>query len=641
VVLLALSEAGQRAAGLAVAAAATLAVWCALFAVLALASRPRLPDAAPAAQDLPGREPPAVVGFLVNRWELGRETVPATLLDLATKGAVALEQVAPDRFVCRVRQTVPAGLTAYEEQVLDHVRGLASGGVVPCEALTTGPEAQSKGWWDRFQKAVVADARRRGLSRGRWSKGALVALGVVAVAPAVLAAAALVLAPTKSSTSSSSSSSSSSSDDNPVGAFIGVAVLGWGALMAVPYSLRAERDTPEGRAAAAKWLGLRRYLAEDQAFDQAPPAAVAIWDRYLAYGAAMGVAAGAVRALPLGSESDRSAWSSYGGRWHVVRVRYPDKFPPGWGKHPLAAFAQALAILGGVALVGAEIGPSLFGAVGDVLRSSRAGGWHGYALVGAGVFVLVVAVAVLYVVRTALLLALAAPDLFSRSHVEGIVIRMRAGYLAVDDGEHARVRAWRVEPAKLAGVARGTIVRATVSPRLGHVFQLEAVDHRPQEAGFRGAKAAVAMAGALAAAPGSVSAAAMPGLDLAAVEAQTGVHLQVFTGAAAPPVPGAEQAFLLTDGGAGKVFVIVSGDHHGDGTPDISRFLRWTVGRGSTPVDGVGDEATWGARRSVLTARRGDTRVTVVAALEALPTERRLDVARALAASLLDQVHPT
>src|SRR5947209_13769793 len=224
--VLALTDAGQRALGFAEAAAATLAVWLVLLAILAMASRPRLPNAGPAAQDLPGSESPAVVGFLTNRWEVGRETVPATLLDLAARGAVTIDQVAPGRFVCRLKSKVPAGLAPYEEQVLDHVRGLASGGVVPCEALTTGPEAQSKGWWDRFQKAVVADARGQGLSRSRWGKPALVALGIGALAPALLAAAAIVIAPSNlssSSPSSSASSSSSSKDDDPIGGFLGLA----------------------------------------------------------------------------------------------------------------------------------------------------------------------------------------------------------------------------------------------------------------------------------------------------------------------------------------------------------------------------------------------------------------------------------
>src|SRR5205807_2179091 len=83
---------------------------------------------------------------------------------------------------------------------------------------------------------------------------------------------------------------------------------------------------------------------------------------YLAYGAAMGVAAGAVRALPLGSESEREAWSAYGGRWHVVRVRYPARFPPGWGRHPVAATARALATLAVAVFVVTRLGPALAGA---------------------------------------------------------------------------------------------------------------------------------------------------------------------------------------------------------------------------------------------------------------------------------------
>jgi len=88
----------------------------------------------------------------------------------------------------------------------------------------------------------------------------------------------------------------------------------------------SERDTPAGREAAARWLGVRTYLGNDEFFPTLPPAAVAIWDRYLGYGAALGVATGAVQALPMGAEDDHRAWSSFGGRWRMVRVAYP---PPG------------------------------------------------------------------------------------------------------------------------------------------------------------------------------------------------------------------------------------------------------------------------------------------------------------------------
>ncbi|MGH9223568.1 MAG: DUF2207 family protein [Acidimicrobiales bacterium] len=471
----ALSEAGQRAAALGIAAVVALAVWLVVLAVLVLATRPDLPPAAAAGSEFGGDESPAVVSLLVNRWELGHEAVPATLLDLAARKALSVDQVAPGRFVVRLRSSVPPGLSDYERQVLDHVRSLASEGgvrgpnamVVPAEALTTGPEVQSKRWWKRFQKSVVAEARDRGLSRPRWSVAMLVALGFLAVGPALLASGALVAAPTEDA------STSTSDDDDAVGGVLSLGAVAWGALMAIPFSLRQERDTAAGREAAARWLGLREYLDGDEAFDRAPPAAVAIWDRYLAYGAAMGVAAGAVRPLPLGSESDTEAWSSHGGHWHVVRVCYPVRFPPGWGQKPLVAAAKGAAVVAFGLLLAIQIGPPLVELAGEVLDDSRGSDWEIWARIGVAVAGAVAAVAVAAVVRGAVMLAYAVPDLFSTRETEGLVIRIRGTHLAVDDGQSRKVRAWRVAPLRLGPATRGAVVRVTFTPRLGYVSRIE------------------------------------------------------------------------------------------------------------------------------------------------------------------------
>jgi hypothetical protein len=70
--------------------------------------------------------------------------------------------------------------------VLDHVAGLAVDGVVPAEALTTGPQDQSTRWWRAFRRAVVADARDRGLARDRWSGPVKAFLRTAALVPAGL-----------------------------------------------------------------------------------------------------------------------------------------------------------------------------------------------------------------------------------------------------------------------------------------------------------------------------------------------------------------------------------------------------------------------------------------------------------------------
>src|SRR6202008_3728391 len=71
------------------------------------------------------------------------------------------------------------------------------------------------------------------------------------------------------------------------------------------------------------WRGARAWLPGHDAFADLPPAAVMVWDRYLGYGAAVHVAHAATAALDLGMGSKYLVWSSYGGHWRRVKVRYP------------------------------------------------------------------------------------------------------------------------------------------------------------------------------------------------------------------------------------------------------------------------------------------------------------------------------
>jgi hypothetical protein len=53
--------------------------------------RPRRPPAGPPVPDL-GGEPPAVVALLVNEWEVDRHALVATLLDLAARRYIEIEE---------------------------------------------------------------------------------------------------------------------------------------------------------------------------------------------------------------------------------------------------------------------------------------------------------------------------------------------------------------------------------------------------------------------------------------------------------------------------------------------------------------------------------------------------------------------
>jgi hypothetical protein len=423
-----------------------------------------------------------VVALLTGGWRLPRSAVPATLLDLAARRLVSIEGEGPDRTVVRIPKataTAPpadrSSLTSYEQLVLDHVRQLASDGVVPCEALTTGPPDRAGQWWRRFRKSVIEDARRRGLSRPRWTPAARGFLFVSAILPAVAIGIAVESLP-------------DSGDSDPGGALLTIPFIAWCLLVTLVEVLGGERETPSGLVAAGRWLGLRRHLTDHSLLAEAPPTAVATWDRYLSWGAALGVAESAVHALPMGAESDREAWSAVTGRWRLVRVSYPDVIPPGWGRTPGWALVTGLipfALLAFVlSLLGAGLG-DVVDAVDDLLDEDAPVRSFGIALlvIGAGFSVLF-----LY---SAAVVVLALSDLWARRTVRGRVLRLRevrnkdkavvAWRVAVDDGAADRIRAWKCPPR--GGIDQGAWVEAVVTPRLGHVISLRRVSEPRQVAG--------------------------------------------------------------------------------------------------------------------------------------------------------------
>lgn len=439
-----------------VATVAAVVLWLVLLLAAAFATRPREVDPAPATMEL-GEESPAVVDLLTNDWRVTPDAVPATLLDLAARGFVDLDQHGEGRTVCRVRRAAGGGLASYERMVLDHVARLAVDGVVPAAALTTGPQDASARWWRSFKDAVVDDARARGLTRDRWSRQVERLLQVAALVPAGVA---VLLA------------------NAVIGLNVGTVVVAgmlWVALTGLVKRFRDQRDTPAGAEAAAGWLGVRAHLGRNEVFPSLPLAAVAIWDRYLTYGAALGVARAALRALPMGAEDDHRAWSSFGGRWRVVRVRYP-RLRVVWGRPPVVALLFGLGVGGGGYLL-LRLMVSLRGA------TDEPGDW---VRVVATVLALVALVVLGWGGWTALR---AVVDLGSRREVEGQVVRLRSWqrgenerdyFVAVDEGRSGKVKAWLVPAATYARLWEGVTASATVGPQLGYVWRMELVGPRPE-----------------------------------------------------------------------------------------------------------------------------------------------------------------
>ena len=443
---------------LAIAAAIATVAWLGLAVVILRITRPRSAEPGPAALALGGDEPPAIVNLLSD-WRISPSALPATLIDLAARRHLDIEGSGP-RCVVRPRtKAIAEPLASYEQQVLDLVKEQAIDGMIPAAALHTGPGTGTGSWWKRFHDSVVEDARRRGLVRTRWGGFHLLVMAAAAAIPIGLALAA----------GSGVEPAADGKPQNP-GALSFVFFLV--ALVFIVGSTRAVRETPKGSAAQSRWLGLRDYLALNERFASLPPAAVAIWERNLAYGAALGVAPGAVEGLPLGPQSATIAWSPKGGRWHEVRISYPSDRWLGWGKPPWLVLLGGLISLAVALNVGKAVLPELGDAL-DAFRTSEGDDrWFDFALLAG--FSVMSGAALIWGTRALVRVCRAGPDLFQRRELEGTILRVRAGgYVAVDDGRPA-IKAMIVT-GKHPPLVEGAVVRIRFTPRLHHVMSVEVV----------------------------------------------------------------------------------------------------------------------------------------------------------------------
>jgi hypothetical protein len=475
------SESASFSVPLLVVAAAAGVVWLLVLGALISWRRPGHIEAGLASQEIPPVTP-AVAGLLCDDFELSAELPPATLLDLAARRVVRLEEVAPGKAICRIRQREPdQPLAAYERRVLSEVERKATDGVVPTDALTTGARDASTRWHRAYGKEVIADAHRRRLTKERWPRTlvALVGVGPFAIGALLYLASAV---------------GGDTSGDNVVpgvvaGGVAGVAILVLvGAATALSRSL-AQLPTPAGEEMAARCLGLQSHLRENEQLVGLPPAAVQLWGRHFAYAGAMGVAHTAIELLPFGAEDDNRAWSRFGGRWRRVYVRYPRGWPPGWGKHP--ALALFLAVLWGAVSIAAIYGlVRLAQAAADPITSTDPTftreqlDW-----IGRGGLLLTIPFAVVFL-WSLYLLVRAVPDLWMRRTATGDLVRARARtqifqrrvedpkywyYLALDDGTRPRIRSWRVRRDLYRAHAQGESVEVVFTPNLGYVREIHSV----------------------------------------------------------------------------------------------------------------------------------------------------------------------
>jgi len=458
---------------LAVIAGGVTFVSLVLFATAAVATRPREPDPEPAGLELGGTESPAVAGFLCAGWCVPRETVGATAIDLVARGVLAIAEPTDNHYTLAVA-AAPADLADHERQVLDLVDRRQTAGPVPVEALSLGDEKEERRWWSRFEKAVRRDARQRGLSRPRWPVPVVVLFVVGGLIPSGLLflASASRDADAKAEASAAGASTSSDDSDGVATALLLGALVAWVPLVGSVVKSRQERETAEGSSAAARWLGLRENLDANGTFPDLEPVAVAVWDRYLAYAVAFGLAARTAHSLPFAADSPTEAWSCVTGKWRLVHVRYR-RSPFGAIRSPLRTMWRGFLAVAATAAV-AYYASQFASDVRDSIEEADASWlrWYDLGAIALGV------VAGLVVTRGLAMLIVGAAD--SRKHVivEGEVLRIRrtsssknrpaATAFAIDDGSASVIDAWIV-PGSAPDIIRGSTVRVDLAPRLRFV----------------------------------------------------------------------------------------------------------------------------------------------------------------------------
>ena len=428
--------------------AAVLLLWLVVVVAIALTTRARPLVPGPASPDL-GPEPPAVVNLLVTRCELTADAADATLLDLAARRIIELHQPGEDpaAFLIRVRVRAPAGLTAYERRVFERVRALAGDRFVRIDEITA-QLADGGPWWLRhLRHEVVVDARARGLVRSRRF-GTPMVLFTMAVAMIIAGTAIVpVLDPPGGAPSDLVVAAT------VPGWFAGTVALMLGQVFVLALLLRTPTHTVAGRAAGSRWLGVAGWLSGHPSLADLPPAAVAVWDRYLPYGVALGVNPVASHAVDLRTRRGGSLRSRYTGVPRLVTVTYPrDPF----------AYSQA-----GLRIATASLGVVVWGGVGYL--AVRSGGWPDWLRVTAALLAAAGGLRSLYrwvrAVHARQFPVTVTGQLLARHPYNPRAENgSRWNQIIVDDGVADRTRPWLMRTDWLGPAEVGAVVRIQAQP---------------------------------------------------------------------------------------------------------------------------------------------------------------------------------
>jgi uncharacterized membrane protein len=266
----------------------------------------------------PTNDPPAVIGAIITQKpSVGSREFTATLFDLIRRGVLRAQPVSVkkggllgEKTMTDLRVDVGSGdpdsiedfarnvltLENFERRVLNVAERVLSHGPVNLtdfeERMKDGDDQRAnRSSYESFRDAVKREVERRDLverSPGRWLGWAALVLGLAGAAWFVLSLLGVPLGALISLVFSSF-----------IG-FVGAAVVVWVVFRRVTGNAGSAfgsalhrmwvRRTPKGALLHARWQAFRRYLSDFSRMEESPPASLALWEQFLVYGIALGVA---------------------------------------------------------------------------------------------------------------------------------------------------------------------------------------------------------------------------------------------------------------------------------------------------------------------------------------------------------------
>ena len=302
----------------------------------------------------PTNDPPAVIGAIITQKpSVGPRAFTATLFDLIQRGVLKAQPVSVkeggllgEKTVTDLRVDVGSGdpdsiedfarnvltLENFERRVLTVAERVLSHGPVNLtdfeERIKDGDDRQAnRSSYEAFRDAVKQEVERRDLverSPGRWLGPAALVLGLAGAAWSVLSLLGV-----------------------PVGALISLIFSGFigfvGAAVVVLVVFRRVfgnadsalgsalhrmwvRRTPKGALLHARWQAFRRFLTDFSRVEESSPASLALWEQFLVYGIALGVAEQVLEAARLHAPPEISEGGRFYGPGIVGSISGPYVF---------------------------------------------------------------------------------------------------------------------------------------------------------------------------------------------------------------------------------------------------------------------------------------------------------------------------